>query len=104
MRQLSQMEGNCFTPELIDVIIIPEGAKSHMFIVMETVQSDLKKVLESSAKITFDEGHTKVLLYNGLTCLNFLHSSNVMHRDIKPSNLLVDENCQIKLCDFGFAR
>jgi len=27
-----------------------------------------------------------------------------MHRDIKPGNLLIDQNCQVKLCDFGQAR
>jgi serine/threonine protein kinase len=27
-----------------------------------------------------------------------------MHRDIKPANILIDEECLVKLCDFGFAR
>jgi serine/threonine protein kinase len=27
-----------------------------------------------------------------------------MHRDIKPGNILINSNCQIKLCDFGMAR
>ena len=27
-----------------------------------------------------------------------------MHRDIKPSNILIDDECQIKLCDFGLSR
>ena len=36
--------------------------------------------------------------------MKFLHSSNILHRDIKPANILIDENCHIKLCDFGLAR
>jgi mitogen-activated protein kinase 1/3 len=28
----------------------------------------------------------------------------VLHRDIKPSNILINEDCHIKICDFGLAR
>ena len=27
-----------------------------------------------------------------------------MHRDIKPGNILLDQNCNLLLCDFGLAR
>ena len=43
-------------------------------------------------------------MYNALCCLQFLHTMNIVHRDIKPANLLIDSNCNIKVCDFGLSR
>ncbi|KAI0319851.1 Pkinase-domain-containing protein [Amylostereum chailletii] len=39
-----------------------------------------------------------------LRALKALHSADVLHRDLKPSNLLLNANCDLKLCDFGLAR
>lgn len=36
--------------------------------------------------------------------MKYLHSSNVLHRDLKPANILVNEDCSVKICDFGLAR
>ncbi len=36
--------------------------------------------------------------------MKYLHSANIIHRDLKPGNLLVNSNCLLRICDFGFAR
>ncbi|GJX80009.1 mitogen activate protein kinase [Tanacetum coccineum] len=43
-------------------------------------------------------------LYQILCGLKYIHSANVLHRDLKPSNLLLNANCDLKICDFGLAR
>ena len=37
-----------------------------------------------------------------VNAINFLHSNEYVHRDIKPENILIDENNNVKLCDFGW--
>jgi len=33
-----------------------------------------------------------------------MHSAHVIHRDLKPANILINEECNVKLCDYGLAR
>ena len=33
-----------------------------------------------------------------------MHSADIVHRDLKPANVLVNQNCDLKVCDFGLAR
>lgn len=33
-----------------------------------------------------------------------MHSAKILHRDIKPANILLNEDCSIKICDFGLSR
>ena len=36
--------------------------------------------------------------------IKYLHSAKILHRDIKPANILINEDCSIKICDFGLSR
>lgn len=44
---------------------------------------------------------TNLIVLRGL---KYIHSANVVHRDLKPGNLLVNADCELKICDFGLAR
>ena len=69
---------------------------------MEYFKFDLETLLSQS--INFSEDHVKKIIYNILSALNFIHSANILHRDLKPSNILLDENCDVRICDFGLSR
>ena len=69
---------------------------------MEFAESDLKKIIKSS--IHLEMLHIQTIVYNLLCAIKYLHESKVIHRDLKPANILVNEDCSVKLCDYGLAR
>ena len=50
------------------------------------------------------DDHCQYFTYQILRALKAMHSANVLHRDLKPANLLLNPNCDLKVCDFGLAR
>ena len=63
--------------------------------------STLKQLLEQGKQ--FDEAEVRQLAKQLLEILTYLHglSPPVLHRDIKPSNLILKEDHQLYLIDFG---
>ena len=43
-------------------------------------------------------GNCQFFIYQVLRGLKYIHSANVIHRDLKPRNLLVNSNCDLKIC------
>uniref|UniRef100_A0A8J8Y064 Mitogen-activated protein kinase 13 n=2 Tax=Callithrix jacchus TaxID=9483 RepID=A0A8J8Y064_CALJA len=70
------------------------------YLVMPFMQSDLQKIMG----MEFSEDKIQYLVYQMLKGLKYIHSAGVVHRDLKPGNLAVNEDCELKILDFGLAR
>ncbi len=85
-------------------ILEPKDPKhfDSIYLVLEYAQSDIKKLVKSA--IHLQKIHIQKLIYNLLVGLKYTHSAGVLHRDIKPANILINEDCSVKICDFGLGR
>jgi mitogen-activated protein kinase 1/3 len=85
-------------------ICIPENLETfdELFIVLEICDSDFKKLFRNPVFLL--ELHVKTLLYSLVVGVKYLHSAGILHRDLKPANCLVNQDCTVKICDFGLSR
>ncbi|EGW34078.1 uncharacterized protein SPAPADRAFT_148465 [Spathaspora passalidarum NRRL Y-27907] len=72
-----------------------------VYLIQEYMPSDLHNIIRTH---TLTDQHVQYFVYQILKGLKLIHSAKVIHRDLKPSNLLVNEECDLKICDFGLAR
>lgn len=85
-------------------IMMPTHRRSFkdVYLVYELMDTDLHQIVKSSQALSND--HCQYFLFQLLRGLKYLHSANILHRDLKPGNLLINANCDLKICDFGLAR
>ncbi|KAK9720815.1 mitogen activated protein kinase [Basidiobolus ranarum] len=73
-----------------------------IYLIQELMEADLHQIIRSKQALT--NSHYQYFIYQICRGLKYIHSANVLHRDLKPGNLLVNRDCELKICDFGLAR
>lgn len=87
---------------ILDIIKPPSlEAFKEVYLIQELMETDMHRVIRTQ---DLSDDHAQYFVYQTLRALKALHSADVIHRDLKPSNLLLNANCDLKVCDFGLAR
>jgi serine/threonine protein kinase len=50
-----------------------------------------------------DDGTLLRFFHQTCLAIEYIHSKNIMHRDLKPENILLDDDMNVKICDFGWS-
>jgi len=72
-----------------------------VYLVTPLMGADLNNIVKTQ-KLSDD--HVQFLVYQMFRGLKYVHSAGIIHRDLKPSNIAVNEDCELKILDFGLAR
>ncbi|CAG8480977.1 20481_t:CDS:2 [Gigaspora margarita] len=79
----------------------PTRMQEYAMIMKYTIHGDLNKFLNSQSKLSWIK--RVEILQSIAKSLNELHKLNIIHRDFHSGNILVDDNMEIFISDFGLS-
>ncbi len=89
-------------PNVVSIYDIARDNNYHYLVIENIEGSNLKYIINDRGKLTITES---LDIANQIcSALIVAHKNNIVHCDIKPHNILIDDNKQVKVTDFGIAR
>ena len=100
----AQAAANLSHPNIVPVFDWGEDSGTY-FIVMEYIDGrPLSSILKTNQPNTMTPERTADIGAHVAAALGYAHKHQVIHRDVKPGNILITDDGQVKVTDFGIAR
>ena len=101
-RREAQAAANLSHPNIVPVFDWGEDSGAY-FIVMEFIDGrPLSSILKTAGPLSADRAAD--IGAHVAAALGYAHKHGVIHRDVKPGNVLITDEGQVKVTDFGIAR
>jgi serine/threonine protein kinase len=76
----------------------------YIYLLMELLRGNLSEFLYGKSKRTFTSEEKFKLVLQISDALRYLKEQHIIHRDIKCLNILLGDNDEIRVCDFGISK
>lgn len=101
-RQEARNVANLSHPNIVTVHDVGQDGNTH-YIVMEYVDGeDLKRLIRAGAPFSIERALSIAIKI--CAGVGYAHRAGLVHADVKPQNVLVTENDNVKVTDFGIAQ
>jgi tRNA A-37 threonylcarbamoyl transferase component Bud32 len=88
---------------IVNVYDFGETPDGLLYIVMEFVDgTDVHKMIHGNGMLSGE--YALAITAHVCDALAYAHARGVIHRDIKPANILIDQEGNVKVADFGLAK
>jgi len=81
-------------PTIPNIVIVFEHVHGSLFNLLHVQKNSVDLSMPQRIRIARDAARAYL----------YMHSMEIVHRDIKSQNILIDQNLQVKVCDFGLAK
>ena len=89
-------------PNIVSCYSVRQAAGLHFFVMRYIRGRSLDQLIHDSGRLPLPIARS--ILCQVSSALTYAHRSRVVHRDIKPANILIDEDGNAVVTDFGIAK
>ncbi|XGW25187.1 hypothetical protein V3C99_006530 [Haemonchus contortus] len=101
LRREIEIQGHLRHPNILRLYTYFWDEKRIYLVLEYAPGGEMYKFLKKKGR--FDETTAAVFMFQMADALKYCHEKKVIHRDIKPENLLIGDNGELKIADFGWS-